>query len=279
MKMKYTIALLTLIGVVGSTQAAWQGRAHWVGGGAAGDYYDAANWIMEAGDAAGANAVPANVPGLEYDMFLDNGGSTALSQDTLVNVASLGGVAWAGKAPTDVTLTINNANVETIWWFVMGEQFGASGTINMNGGSLTVGTDLMLGAHNGGSGTLNMTAGTVTAGQLFVAFDDGASDVSQQTGVLNLSGGTVNAGAFFMNAQGYVDISGNGKLVINGDVTGNINTWIGNGQIVGDGGAGTASASYDIGSDTTTVIPEPGTLGMVALMGGGLLWVRRKFMI
>jgi len=28
-----------------------------------------------------------------------------------------------------------------------------------------------------------------------------------------------------------------------------------------------------------TVIPEPATLGMVAFLGGGMLWIRRKFMI
>jgi len=139
MKMKYAIVLLTLVGVVGSAQAAWQGRAHWVGGGAAGDYYDAANWIMEAGDAAGANAVPANSPGLEYDMFLDNSGDVTLSTDTLVNVAHLGGAGWAGHAPSDVTLTINSGTVETLWWMVLGEDFGSSGTINMNGGTLNVG--------------------------------------------------------------------------------------------------------------------------------------------
>uniref|UniRef100_UPI003568F9B4 PEP-CTERM sorting domain-containing protein n=1 Tax=Pontiella sp. TaxID=2837462 RepID=UPI003568F9B4 len=30
---------------------------------------------------------------------------------------------------------------------------------------------------------------------------------------------------------------------------------------------------------TVTVIPEPATLGLVVMMGGGLLWIRRVFMV
>jgi len=35
--------------------------------------------------------------------------------------------------------------------------------------------------------------------------------------------------------------------------------------------------SYESG--ITTVIPEPATLGLVALMGGGMLFIRKRFMI
>jgi hypothetical protein len=28
-----------------------------------------------------------------------------------------------------------------------------------------------------------------------------------------------------------------------------------------------------------TAIPEPATLGMVAMLGGGILWIRKRFMI
>ena len=256
MKTKYAIALLAIVGVVGSTQAAWQGRVHWKGGGAAGVYYDAANWMTgAAGDAPFQNVIPANTPGLEYDMFLDNSGDVTVSTNTLVNIAHLGGAVWAdATAPSDVTLTINGGNIETVWWMVLGEDFGSSATINMNGGSLTVGThptennDLMLGAHNGGSGTLNMNAGTVTADILHVGFNVAGADVSQQTAELNLAGGTVNAGALFMNTKGYIDITG-GTLVIDGDARGNIHSWITAGSITAFGGTGTVLTSYD-GSQT-----------------------------
>ena len=103
---------------------------------------------------------------------------------------------------------------------------------------------------------------------------EGGADVSGQTAELNLAGGTVNAGALVMNAQGYIDITG-GALVITGDVTTDINNWITGGQIVAGGGAGNVTSSFD--GTNTTVIPEPGTLGLVALMGGGMLFVRKRF--
>jgi len=79
-----------------------------------------------------------------------------------------------------------------------------------------------------------------------------------------------------MNAQGYIDITG-GALVIDGDVTADINNWVGLGQIVAGGGAGNVTATFD--GSKTTVIPEPATLGLVALMGGGMLFIRKRFMI
>ena len=40
-------------------------------------------------------------------------------------------------------------------------------------------------------------------------------------------------------------------------------------------------ASYDAGNDWTefNVIPEPATFGLVALLGGGMLWIRKRFTI
>ena len=252
MNAKYAIALLLLVVVVGSTQAAWQGRVHWKGGGATGVYYDAANWMTgAAGDTPFQNVIPANTSEFECDLFLDNSADVTVSTDTQVNLAHLGGAAWAdGATPSDVTLTINGGSIETVRWMVLGEDLGSSATINMNGGSLTVGThptessDLMLGAHNGGSGRLNMNAGTVTADRLHVGFNEVGVDVWQQAAELNLTGGTVNAGALFMNAKGYIDITG-GTLVVDGDVRGNIHSWITSGSITAFGGTGTVITSYD----------------------------------
>ena len=52
-----------------------------------------------------------------------------------------------------------------------------------------------------------------------------------------------------------------------------INTMIADGRITGDNGA---YATYDLSTNTTTVIPEPATLGLVGVVG---VFIRKRFMI
>jgi len=40
-----------------------------------------------------------------------------------------------------------------------------------------------------------------------------------------------------------------------------------------------ADGAYQLGAVSFEVIPEPATLGLFALLGGGMLWVRNRFMI
>ena len=51
------------------------------------------------------------------------------------------------------------------------------------------------------------------------------------------------------------------------------------GDGIWEGSANGAEYAFDTATGTLTVIPEPATLGMIAVMGGGLLFVRRRFMM
>ena len=267
MKMKYAIALLTCVGVVGSAQAA---EINWDGTGTS-DAGLAANWV---GGVA---------PGAADQMQIRNGGtSPVITADTTVTEVSMGGMAWRGTVAATVpnTLTLQSGTLTATGWFLMGFEDNTTNTFNMSGGTLNVGTDFFIGAHEGGSGTYNMSGGTATAGNFAIGWP-GAGGGDPQFGQVYLTGGTITSGNFYLEPAGQLDIT-DGDLYVNDDRTGDVATWIGSSQLTAFGGSGTVLSSYNAGTNQTHisgVIPEPATFGLVALMGGGLLFVRKCFKI
>lgn len=297
-----------------AAQAEWIGRLHW-NGSVSQDYGTADNWSLQAANtgitfkyaddgsdtgviipfADGQHYVPANMPygdpagdiegrdivypALESDVFIDiDGPGPILNQDITTNVVHMGGAAWIGAGPVmNANMTIQTGNMNVIWWFVIGEQFGSHGTLTMEGGSLNVGTDLMIGAHMGGSGTLNMTGGVITTTNLFTAFD-GGGDLSQQFGHINLDGGVINVNAgLFTNDRSIIDIT-EGQMNIAGDwaqaILDNQVEW---GHITAYGGTGKVETYYNQETgmtEITAVVPEPATMIMFGIGAAGL--VRRK---
>ena len=258
-----SLAILVTIVFCATARSEWQGRCHWTDASAAAthDYHDADNWIGT-DSIAGQNIVPNNyvdpsdpLLNREYDVFIDlNNVGPIVNADITANVVHMGGAAWVGAAPaTDTNMTIQSGNVNISFWFVIGEQFGSNGTLNMEGGSLYVGGDLMFGAHNGGSGTLNMTGGSIDVAQLFSAFF-ASGDSSQQVGMINLNGGTINVrgGVLALNERGKMDMTA-GTLTLDGDHRWGISDLSSWGLLTAYDGAGSLLLSYDNIANVTTV--------------------------
>ena len=127
---------------------------------------------------------------------------------------------------------------------------GGSGTLNMQGGTLEIGNNLVIGKTGSeltGTGLLTMTGGVINI--------DGALKIGVEgsTGTLQLYGGTISADQLLMeNVSGAdpystIDITA-GTLILDGDVMDMIidyatdpNVWI-----VADGGSGNLVVDYDI---------------------------------
>jgi len=158
---------------------------------------------------------------------------------------------------------------------VMYTTVGGNSVINMNSGTATVGGTLFLTHANGGTGTFNMNDGVVNAGALDLVQTVG-------TGHLNLHGGTINAPGLNVdgNANNTIDIT-EGVLITSGDRTGGLDWMASIGVITAYGGAGTVVSEWNEGLNQTTLyaIPEPATLSLFGLLGGGLLWARKRFTI
>lgn len=176
-------------------------------------------------------AIPCTVTNAafaDYVVMGDNGPGGTL------NIAS-GGSLTCGSA--NATIIGNNSNA------VM---------VVEAGGSVSLGNHLWVGFDPGADGTLIMNGGSVTvAGMFGLGFQGGK-------GTAQINGGTLNLSLWdtFNSIQGasVLDISGTGKVVINGDQSFSINGFISTGQITNH--TGTLKVDFNnIVAGKTTVYP------------------------
>ncbi len=199
------------------------------------------------------------------DMDL-TGGDRTLTVDadlTLSGTISNGALTKAGSE----TLTLDGVGIytggvtiEDGLLVINGDHSAATGAITVNagaalGGDGLLGGDVVLadgaGFNFSASDTLTVNASSVDLGNLSVAALFGL-DSSVADGTYTLMDGTATFD--FSSVQ---------------------NLGLENAYDLGDG----KSAYFEEGSLNLVVIPEPATLGLVLAMGGGILWVRRWFMI
>jgi len=118
---------------------------------------------------------------------------------------------------------------------VLGTGTGASGTLNLENGTVNAAGEVWFG--NNATGTVTQSGGTLSSGSFFVV---GRS--SGAVGTYNLSGGTVNATT--TNAASFAVLGSfagaNGTLSVSG---GTFNVSGGNQMIIGEGGTGTLNVS------------------------------------
>ena len=131
-----------------------------------------------------------------------------------------------GTGSSTGALTIAGGTLTTARWLILGYGSGSNGTLNMESGTINVGTHLYVGFD--GQGTLKMTGGTITVTDLL---EIPKKDTG--TGHVDLHGGIISARVFYMRRAGSVgtlDITA-GKLIVNGDVRDAVQGYIDNGWI------------------------------------------------
>jgi len=160
------------------------------------------------------------------------------------------------------------------WWC------GAEETLDMTGGTLTVGEWMIMGYNPNGYGTFTLDDGTVNIGTNMVVGRAGKGYAYINGGTLNitgflrvgelngclgrmtLAGGTVNTGSLDIaeyeeGADGVMDIAG-GTLIIDGDQIAQINGYFDNGRIIAYGTRGWINAEVVDGNTVVTATQDLG---------------------
>jgi hypothetical protein len=156
---------------------------------------------------------------------------------------TLGGVAGG-------ILTLSGGSINIPQYVSMAVSATENGTLAMNSGTFTIGTNLYVG--QAGTAVINMTGGNIdVTGNLSIA------DTSASTGTVNLNGGTITAADLLIDrstgATGRLNIAG-GTLILTGDKTAAIDGFVSSGFLVAYNGIGTIVRDYDITNSGKTTV-------------------------
>jgi hypothetical protein len=249
---------------------------NWSGAGDGTTWSQGANWVQLAPPPANTHAIfigtgfPTTSP-----LPLTIGASDAVQlSDTLF------GPEWGQ------TLSIYGSVNAGFGFAPVGDMAGPKSTVNLYGnGSLSTGDSIFIGDmfwFNGAPHVDMNLYGNSSVTTKYLAVG-GHLNIFGGTVTVNnaLLTGTATAGAWgsplSTDTTRLIDIAG-GRLVVVGDATAQVNDLIARGVMQGNGVIGNVNVDLlsDPGFTVITAVPEPGTLGLLALGGlGGILFRRR----
>jgi hypothetical protein len=176
---------------------------------------------------------------------IDNAGSLGPVSSSNVTLYGLDGPAKSNSGTTTLDITGGAFRVTTTNW-TLGINSGSIGVANISNATVQIDQGLNVGQN--GSGTINMNSGSLTVnGNIWIPCSTGA-------GRINLYGGTIKANACYLyrGGQPRMDITG-GTLVLNGDKTGDISSYVNSGWITAYNGKGQVLVNYDSAKSQTVV--------------------------
>ncbi len=204
----------------------------------------------------------------------------------MASVINIGGCAatYNGGLPHG-QLTINSGSLTVGNGLRVGGSSSSirSGELYVNGGIINAPTTyLAVGyghATNGGTtGWMWMTGGTINVNQFDIVRVPGVTN--PVNGYAYISGGTINANELRIKPAGgagvaLLDITGGGRIILNGNVVTTVLGYVGSGWIKSNGAdLDEAWVNYNPNIGKTIITPEPATLCLLGI--GALSLIRRK---
>lgn len=203
------------------------------------------------------------------EFAVGNGGAGSLTVNSGTANAN-GGWLTAGNAGSG-DIVVNGGALNVLSHMYAG--IGGSGNITVNGGTVNIGGQLIGALTGGQTGNLTIAGGTTSAAVL--DFNNAG------TSTLDLTGGQlIIAGGLGQDADSTFNV-GAGELLFTGLALADVNWAIDNGggtwNFAGANGNVRSVTDDGLGTITVTAIPEPATMGLMALFGGVVLGYRRMF--
>ena len=252
--------LIVLVCLLAITSSAWAGGGLWHNFGTDSLWSTPANWQ------GGAAPSSAEAGYITYDWCP---WGEPVIDDGIAAVASQVIVGWAAFGEGDVTLNVDGGSLTTPdLWLGLDGTLANHGILDMTDGTVTVSSTLAIG-FNTGKGTINMSGGTINVtGNLALPNAGGYGAINLYDGLIDITGGFIPTdGSYHIEIQ-------EGTMKIAGDYEALVYYWASQGWWTGYGDPAKIVASYDAGSNVTTVTPEPATMVLLSL--GGMALLRRK---
>ncbi len=219
----------------------------------------------------GANQLWSTTANWQYDTLPDDTNTVSIEEPNALNgngpiiqsgIAADCNILYVAYWDGPITLTMTGGTLDTALYTIIGftdrVESDADGIIDMSGGTIDTHDWLVIG-HYGGVGTVNQTGGTIKSHHVYIGEQGSAGDGT--FGYINLDGGTIDCNNFTIEGgRGLVDIN-NGTLIINGNVTSTINSYISSGYITGYDDTGAVDVDYNVtnaGKTTVTAASLPG---------------------
>ena len=246
-KWTYLISVVLVAGLATSLSADWTGAV-------SSDWYDAANWT-DGVPTDGDNAVIDSSKPLTWPVI---DGGIASTEDLRIGYTA----NYQGELTVTGGATLNVTSELRIGRKSNDGSGQAVGILNVSGETTTINVNERIEHGRHGHATLNMSGGYLHCDvELRMAYRfDGTSTVYLSGGTIDLGG---NPGIEVYGNDGVpdtalIDISG-GMLTLSGNQIEMVETFINDGIIIGYGGEGTVSASFEGNITTVVAIGGPAT--------------------
>jgi hypothetical protein len=253
------ITFCACIIVICLTCSAWSAVVYnqWSGGAGTSDWNTAGNWALGyVPDILAPNLIDNVKAGFKTPTGPVLGPGTT---DAAAYQITLGGVSGG-------IVTMNGGTLHVEQYIAMGVSAGEDGTLAMNSGIITVGGSGSQKYFVGqaGTGTINMNGGTISIpAELTIA------DTTGSTGTVNLNGGVITASVLQMNKSGgataKLDISG-GTLILDANQIASIDGFVADANVllVAYNGAGTVIRDYNVTNPGETTVTIDANLSWTA---------------